>query len=179
MEPNKQVEVNGILFETRIAQSWIPLPPKEEGSQTFTEFEIRITNSTTSPLYFNFGDNLTPQLMALDGQIISEGYGSDWYDVHREFHFILSKLGETTSFFQSSTITYNEKEFILSIDSQQGGMWWFRPVTQGSYQLSLTYENDKTAIKVNDEESGTGKQIKNIWTGKVALPVLTFRLLYS
>ncbi|NEP83561.1 MAG: hypothetical protein F6K39_38795 [Okeania sp. SIO3B3] len=169
------VEVNGIRFETRLKNSVIPLPPKEENAMTEVEFEIIVTNNTSSTFYFDFGDNLTPLLMKANGEIIPGGSGSDWRGQAIESHFRLSKPGETVSFVDYYVIAYDGGEYICRFGTERGTWRVSEAVDVGNYEFEFTYENDLSALKVGLLRGGN-KILDNIWTGVVVLPVLEFQL---
>ena len=68
------VEVNGIHFDIQLKNSVVRVSSKEEKSLGEMTFEVIITNNTSTTFYFNFGDNLIPQMVGADGQrVFSEG----------------------------------------------------------------------------------------------------------
>ncbi|NER01603.1 MAG: hypothetical protein F6K17_02630 [Okeania sp. SIO3C4] len=169
------VEVNGIRFETRLKNSVIPLPSKEENAMTEVEFEIVVTNNTSNTFYFDFGDNLTPLLMKANGQIIPGASGSDWIGQVMESHFRLSRPGETMSFVDYYVIIYDGEEYVCSFGTERGTWWGSRAVGVGNYRFELTYENYQSIITIGFPGLAD-KMLENIWTGKVVLPVLEFQL---
>lgn len=171
------VEVNGIRFETRLKNSVIPLPPKEENAMTEVEFEIIVTNNTSNTFYFDFGDSFTPLLIRPDGQTFSHGGATDWIGQPVESHFRLSRPGETVNFVDYYVIAYDGEEFVWRFGTKQGRWWVFGLVGVGIYQLEFTYRNNLSILTVGF--SGVGDKIlDNIWTGEVVLPPLEFQLVY-
>ncbi|NER02473.1 MAG: hypothetical protein F6K17_07465, partial [Okeania sp. SIO3C4] len=164
------VEVNGIRFETRLKNSVIPLPSKEENAMTEVEFEIVVTNNTSNTFYFDFGDNLTPLLIRPDGQTFSHCGATDWIGQPIESEFRLSKPGETVSFVDHYVVAYDGEEFVWRFGTERGRRWVFDLVGVSIYQLKLTYENDLSVLTVGFSAVGD-KVLDNIWTGVVVLPV--------
>lgn len=171
------VEVNGIRFETRLKNSVIPLPPKEEDAMTGMEFEVIITNNTSTTFYFGFGNNLIPKLMASDGQIFYEGHVTDWMRLPLESDFLLSRPGETLTFIQSAFLYYTGDDFSLCLNVLEGGLWTVYEINNpGTYKLQFTYKSVVSVIKAGTEEGTESKKIENIWTGEVDLPPLELQL---
>lgn len=169
------VEVNGIRFETRLKNSLIPLPPKEQNAMTEVEFEIVVTNNTFNTFYFDFGDNLTPLLREATGKIIPGGSGSDWRGQAIESHFRLSRPGETVSFLDYYVVAYDGEKYVCRFGTERGTWWGAGAVDVGNYEFEFTYRNDESVSKVRFPGVGS-KIIENIWTGEVILPVLKFQL---
>ncbi|NES02701.1 MAG: hypothetical protein F6K22_07485 [Okeania sp. SIO2F4] len=168
------VEVNGIRFETRLKNSVIPLPSKEENAMTEVEFEIVVTNNTSNTFYFDFGDGLIASLKEVNGRIIPRGGFSDWIGQPVESEFRLSQPGETVSFVDYYVVAYNVKEYECRLGTRTMG-WTFRPVGAKTYHLEFTYGSDLSVMTVGF--SGVGDKIlNNIWTGEVVLPPLEFQL---
>ncbi|NEP83560.1 MAG: hypothetical protein F6K39_38790 [Okeania sp. SIO3B3] len=170
------VEVNGIRFETRLNNSVIPLPPKEENAMTEVEFEIVVTNNTSNTFYFDFGYNLMPKLITSDNQIFFDSGSSDWVSESEESHFLLCKPGETVTFLDNAAVMYLENEFSLLLASQIGISWNYGPLSVGTHQLEFVYISSESKVKARVNQSIESKIIENVWTGEVDLPPLELHL---
>jgi hypothetical protein len=167
------VEVDGIRFETLMPERVLTLPETEPEARTPVQLGIRITNNTTTALYFNCFDAIIPSMMGVD-----RGYAMDWLGTARESDFPLALPGESVTFFPGVSLLYLEHErWVLLLATDDGGIWQFGTLRAGIYQIQFEYINQVYDLKFYNPETRRSKRIENVWTGLVSLPSVEFSLI--
>ncbi|NJO28888.1 MAG: hypothetical protein HC874_16110 [Richelia sp. SL_2_1] len=173
------IEVDGIRFETFLPQKVLTIPKKEPGSSGSIPLAgLSITNNTSNPI--RFINDLNPEMVNADGQILFRGYFSDWLRPIEESDLVLVMPGKEITFFYEAVIWYQEEDkFELVLSIGDGGSHTFEITELGNYKIQLNYINKTAETKVYDQEIRERKSIENIWTGMVITPLKEFNLVRS
>lgn len=169
------VEVDGIRFETVMPERVLTLPEIGSKARTPVQLGIRITNNTTTPLYFNCFDAIFPSMMG-----VNRSYAMDWLGSARESDFPLALPGESVTFFPGvSLLCLEDERCVLLLATDDGGVWQFGTVKSGIYRIQFEYINKVKDLKFYNPEMRRSKRIENVCTGLVSLPSVEFSLVGS
>ncbi|MEG4508390.1 hypothetical protein QUA81_33060 [Microcoleus sp. F6_B4] len=170
---SKTVEVDSIRFETLVSERELMIPTKH-GDTTPVQFGIRITNLAEIPYRFLFsGFGLIPELQDAKGTVIERSYGINATKGLQEDDFLLAMPNESLTFFMESELYCYQDKLELRGDERSGGVWTFRALNPGRYQVRFTYENQNAMRKIF-----YGGTVEGLWTGKASTPWEEFRLVY-
>lgn len=174
------VEVDGVRFQTEI-QSVIPIPVWP-GTKYPVKLGIRVTNNTSSHLYFSrLGSlNLLPTLIDSSGNQIdidvdmwrARVNGKPYYSVApgaNEFFDFESSLSR--GFFRPP-VAWSIFELQLKFYNEAGGYYYFRALKAGNYQLQILYRGSEQLPELLPEEKATGR----VWAGMITIPFVEFQL---
>jgi hypothetical protein len=108
------IDLDGVVFETVVAdREWV-IPPNESGMYTPVKFGIRVTNNTQEPIRIALVDSLSPWLFRLNGTGHSYGQGSLPYQEVREFDYPRLVPGEVASFFLEGRLSWNDGQLVAT-----------------------------------------------------------------
>lgn len=192
----EKVEVDGIGFETVVSQKIVTLPKKDViqklrylflATLSLNSFQypcpfitvaigLRITNNTTIARLFSRHSTLFPELIGVEGAVPN---GGGWISPNCPTlsDFVNIQPGQSTTFFPEAAIFWQwGNQFVLSIDSGNGGSWDFEPIKPGSYQVRFLYHNTRREETVYDTSCQEFKLIENIWMGEVSTPFVEFQI---
>lgn len=173
------VEVDGICFETVVAESTVQVSGAEPDSPIYVEFGMKITNNTLDPVRFNLFNSLIPQLIRSDGYQVRSALFYRMEIKPKESHFPLVMPATSSSFLPFSIQFTWEKDnqLYLGIHAIDGGSWSFGNLNLGKYYIQFAYRNQNTDITIYDELDLTNiKLMPQLWTGLVFAPYLEFNL---
>ncbi|MEG3858412.1 hypothetical protein [Microcoleus sp. herbarium12] len=168
---NKTIEVDGICFETLVPEREVLIPTKD-GDTTPVKFGIRVTNLSTIPAGFKLC-GLMPELQDAKGTVIDRSYARNATKGLQEDDFLLAMPNESLTFFVEGELYCERDKFGLTGYESSGGVWTFRTLNPGKYQVRFTYENQNAVRKIP-----YGGTVEGLWTGKASTPWEEFRLVY-
>ena len=177
-KPNdKEIEVDGIRFETILPETVLTLPEKKSGVETSVKIGIRITNNSNTDFYFNFYGTLIPQLITPNWQIIKEYYTSNFLKSRLVSDLLLAVAGKSITFFPNAQLLWKKNDqFLLKIAAGDGGSWIFDNLKAGRYLLQLTYKNKSAQTTVYDRITKKGISFKKLWRRMVLVPLVELDL---
>ncbi|MCU0543713.1 MAG: hypothetical protein MUE44_16285 [Oscillatoriaceae cyanobacterium Prado104] len=172
------VEVDGICFETVVAESTVQVSGVEIESPIYVEFGMKITNNTLAPVRFNLFSSLIPQLAERDR------YREQTWPFYRmeiapkESHFPLVMPGDSISFLPFLANFYWEKNHLLylRIDAADAGIWCFSKLNVGKYYIHFAYYNQNTVLEIYDSDLKSIKLIPDLLTGFIFTPYVELNL---
>ena len=172
------VEVDGICFETVVAEPTVQVSGAEPDSPIYVELGMNITNNTLAPVRFNLFSSLIPQLIRSDGYQVQAALFYRMEIAPKESHFLLVMPGKKISFlpFLVSLSWYKHNYLCLRIDAIDGGIWSFSKLNFGKYYIQFAYHNENTYVEIDNPELKNIKLIPNLWTGLVFAPYVEFNL---
>ncbi|WP_377473634.1 MAG: hypothetical protein P2A85_15665 [Microcoleus anatoxicus] len=176
---NSAVEVDGIRFETFIAEPLLTLPNKNDNSYQSVRIGMRITNNTLTPFHFSFYGSYYSDLLTPDGEVKRAACGNDWMRGPEESDFLLVTPGKSLAFFPDIGIFWiNHSQFSLNVSSGYGGGCSYDQLKPGIYHFRFQYYNTSdTILKKNlAGELIESRPIEKVWTGWVDTPFVEFRL---
>ena len=165
------VEVDGIRFETLVPERVLIIPTRED-AKTPVQFGIRVTNLSSIPYRFIFF-RLMPELQDALGRVIERSWGRNATKAPQESDFLLAMPNESLTFFVEGELYCYKDKFGLKGYESSGGVWSFRNLNPGRYQVRFTYENRNAVRKIY-----YGGTVEGLWTGKASTPWEEFRLVY-
>lgn len=165
------IEVDGICFETLVAEETVYLPKYEE--QTSIKFGVRIFNETSTPYRFDLPYFL-PELLSPYGQVMQVSLNKNAHRLVDELDIPLIIPGESWEFLMNAQFSwYGENCLRLLGNAIYGGIWIFWYIQSGEYQVRFTYENQLFRKKMITLKEGR-TEIDGFWKGKV---ITSFRSL--
>lgn len=171
------IEVEGICFETFLPETTLILQKKKRGVKTSIQLGIRIKNNTLVPAHFSFFATLIPQLIQSSGQQLKGyRYYRHWNRrLASDFKLVMPR--ECITFFPYASIfRVRRKEFILQIETGDGGFWNFEIVQTGNYQIQFIYNNKYVSEEVYDRETKSRNLIDGLWMGMVCTPKIDIEI---
>ena len=173
------VEVDGICFETVVAESIVQVSGTQPDSPIHMEFGMNITNNTLEPVRFNLFSSLVSQLIRSDGDRVQPALFYRMEIKLKESHFPLVMPGESISLLPlPAQLTWKKSnQLYLAIHAIDGGTWSFGNLNLGKYYIQFAYSNQNKEIEIYDEPDLQNlKFIPQLWTGLVFAPYVEFNL---
>lgn len=169
---NDRVEVDGMCFETLIAEPNLSVPITESDVMIPVQIGMKITNNTSTPFRFSSFDTLIPQLIGENGLMPGlESGGSLGWVTPQESDFLLAKPGESVTLWPKAYLTRQANNLLTLIVPGRGrSCWKFNDLAFGTYQIQLTY-------RALTEKSGI--YFQDLWMGMVNTPFVEFTLVPS
>lgn len=168
----------------------ILIPSEQQSERTQIEISLHLTNSTSTPLRFDFYNarKLYPELRDASGQEyervgirrrVNKVFPSDLPVVKSGEKTIVLRKGKVVRYSKSS---HDPPElFGLSLDARNGVIWYFRSLQLGRYQIRYIYQNDEEKINLG-KYNRAGRKLgvepveENFWIGTVSTPLVFFDL---
>lgn len=165
------IEIDGLQFKVEMPETVLTIPPRLPGVKTPVKLGIRVTNNTLTKLRFEQLDSLDLTLIGDDGKEIQftsdlmrlwVGKGPDHY---------LAQPGDSAFFVLDGTLSWHFNQLQLAIPNKAGGLYYFRNLKPGTYQLGLVYHVSELRATHLKEQV-----LEKIWAGWIAMPFVKFRL---
>ncbi|MDZ8023710.1 MAG: hypothetical protein RMX97_03305 [Nostoc sp. DedQUE11] len=164
------MEVDGIQFETVVAQSLI-IPEKKREAEVFLQIGMEVTNKTQTPFRFDFFATLVPELIGANGQKLQRSYFCRFLQAPRESDYPLAMPGESVRCFLDAKLFWLKLDVLsLQIAAGDGGFWIFNNLQPGVYKFRFVYGKHNSFLKINDKTKARTKSLNCKWKTIVFTP---------
>ncbi|BAY75099.1 hypothetical protein NIES25_15160 [Nostoc linckia NIES-25] len=164
------VEVDGIQFETVVAQSLI-IPEKKREAEVSLQIGMEVTNKTQTPFRFDFFATLVPELIGANSQRLQRSYFCQFLQAPRESDYPLAMPGESVKCFPDAKLFWSKLDVLsLQIAAGDGGFWIFKNLQPGVYKFRFAYQKHNSFVKINDKTKARTKSLNWKWKTMVSTP---------
>ncbi|HBY78763.1 MAG TPA: hypothetical protein DEG47_17555, partial [Cyanobacteria bacterium UBA11148] len=123
---------------------------------------------------FSRFDNLYPNLVKKDGQVLQREGGRDGTLPLNESDFPLVTPGKSITFFLEGMLHWRNNNLLLEFPDGFGGLWYFGNLVAGAYKFGFLYYSYDSAIEIDQPER---KKLEGIWVGQISIPLTDIQML--
>lgn len=176
------VEVDGVRFETAIAERVCLIPENKPGVATYVQLGISITNNRSNPLYFSFYSDMLPDLVRSDGQSLLADGAFEGISYPIESDFLLVMPGERVTYFREAKLFWANNQLLFGshnsrLNLRRLGTWVYQDIKPGSYYVRFKYNNRESEATYYKPETKQSTSLQGIWTGQVTTPFVEISLI--
>ncbi|MEO1428044.1 MAG: hypothetical protein AAFV71_03060 [Cyanobacteria bacterium J06633_8] len=137
-KPNA-IEIDDIQFETLVPEKVLIIPEKESEAETSVKIGIKITNNSQNPYRFDFYSTLIPQIIGVNGELLSKAGSSEQLRANTKSDYPLAMPGECVTRFPSAKLLWHCDQLKLKIATGYGGFYFFNSLQAGEYLIRFVY----------------------------------------
>jgi hypothetical protein len=171
------IDLDGVVFETVVAdREWV-IPPNEPSMYTPIKFGIRVTNNTQEPIRIALANSLSAWLAELDGSGRAYQRFSLPYTQLSESDYPLLEPRESISVFLDGRLLWSNTGQLIALGTDGYNVEWvFGELYRGSFQLWIAYSGSREIQNSVD----FGRFLTELWQvpphplHKILVPVRVF-----
>lgn len=175
---HKNKEEHGVWCKVIVSNPKWNIPDRKSNERSSSDLSLYIINSTDKPLLFSRFDTIYPILKSVSGK----GYRLEArrratrHPSLADYRLLMP--GESTSFSVEVYLYWQQDELIFGGGDGFGGIWLFRGLKAGVYELAIEYVYSRDEDVKIQGDKGTSLIISKdkVWKGRVSSAFLKVQL---